>query len=245
MAHVPPLPDTGNFAGESKTLTIDGFLFDMDGTIIDSTDAIVKHWHKLGKELGVDPEVILHSSHGRRSVDTLALYDPSKANWEYVKQIEGAIPREYGSDAVEIPGARVLLDRLKELRAPWAIVTSGTEALMSGWLEVMKLPRPPVAVVAEDVQQGKPDPQCYRMGAERINLGPASRVLVVEDAPAGVKAGKAAGAIVLGLATTHTIDRIAEAGADMIVRDLRSVTVTRRQDQTAFDIEIRDSWIAT
>jgi len=71
----------------------------MDGTIIDSTDAIVKHWHKLitiaalllaskliasrlGKELGVDPNVILETSHGRRSIDTLQLYDPSKANWE-------------------------------------------------------------------------------------------------------------------------------------------------------------------
>lgn len=59
-----------------------GALFDMDGTIIDSTQAIIKHWQQLGAILGVDPDQILATSHGRRSIDVLRLYDPSLANWE-------------------------------------------------------------------------------------------------------------------------------------------------------------------
>ena len=98
---MPVLAKTTAFTGRPETHIFAGILFDMDGTIIDSTDAIVKHWHKcilfgrtlctkcikltvcrIGKELGIDPAVILQSSHGRRSIDTFQLYDASKANWE-------------------------------------------------------------------------------------------------------------------------------------------------------------------
>ncbi|KAL9116927.1 MAG: hypothetical protein Q9187_006544 [Circinaria calcarea] len=215
------LPETHAFAG---------ILFDLDGTLIDSTDAIVKHWHKsaflLGNEMGVDPEVILATAHGRRSIDTLRLYDPSKANWEYVSHVEGLIPKEFGADAVEVPGARALLASLEEANVPWAIVTSGTRPLMTGWLGVMQLAHPKVNVVAEDVEEGKPDPACYALGKERLGLTKDEPVLVVEDAPAGVRAGKAAGCAVIGLATTHSIWQIREAGADWIVKDIRSVRYT-------------------
>lgn len=63
-------------------LWLDSQLFDMDGTIIDSTNAIIKHWHQIGKEIGVDPEVILATSHGRRSIDVLEILEPKLANWE-------------------------------------------------------------------------------------------------------------------------------------------------------------------
>ncbi|KAB8527792.1 hypothetical protein FH972_025444 [Carpinus fangiana] len=218
------------FTGPSHTLQFSGLLFDMDGTIIDSTEAIVKHWHAIGRQLGVDPEQILHDSHGRRSVDTLKMYDEKLATWENVLEMEGRIPREYGDSAVEIPGSRALLESLEAARAPWMIVTSGTRPLLTGWLDVMKLAVPPVVVVAEDVAEGKPHPQCYQLGAERLGLGsPAEtaskQILVLEDAPAGVKAGKAAGFKVVGLATTHDVKRLQDAGADWIVRDLRSVTL--------------------
>ncbi|KAL8672895.1 MAG: hypothetical protein Q9168_002649 [Polycauliona sp. 1 TL-2023] len=201
----------------------------MDGTIVDSTEAIVKHWHKIGKELGVDPAVIMETSHGRRSIETLALYDQSKANWDYVRHIEGLIPKEYGSDAVEIPGARSLLASLDNIGAPWAIVTSGTGPLVTGWLDVMELSHPRNLVVAEDVSAGKPAPDCYRLGMDRLGLTAAegrAAVLVIEDSPAGVLAGKAAGCQVIGLATTHSIGQLRESGADWIVQDLRSVTLS-------------------
>ncbi|KAL8933520.1 MAG: hypothetical protein Q9211_005739 [Gyalolechia sp. 1 TL-2023] len=216
----------GAFTGPTELHSFAGVLFDMDGTIVDSTEAISKHWHKIGKELGVDPSVILLTSHGRRSIEILALYDQSKANWDYVSYIEGLIPKEYGGDAVEIPGARSLLAALDHAHAPWAIVTSGTRALLTGWLDVMGLSHPDNLVVAEDVSIGKPAPDCYRLGIERLGLTvekARAEVLVIEDSPAGVLAGKAAGCQVIGLATTHQIEQLRASGADWIVQDLRSV----------------------
>lgn len=228
------------FSAPPQILSFDGLLFDFDGTIVDSTDAIVKHWHKLGKELGVDPKVILATSHGRRSIDVIKLYDPSRANWEYVSHVEGLIPKEFGQDAVEIPGARHLLQTLEAAGAPWGVVTSGTRALIAGWLEVLKLAQPRFLVVAEDVEVGKPDPRCYLLGRSRLGLGEDASILVFEDAPSGIRAGKAAGFKVVGLTTTHSAEQVREAGADWIVEDLRSV-VLREVVDGKVTIEIRNA----
>ncbi|OJJ49692.1 hypothetical protein ASPZODRAFT_128198 [Penicilliopsis zonata CBS 506.65] len=232
----------GSFSAPPQVHVFDGILSDFDGTIVDSTDAIVKHWHQVGEEMGVDPKVILATSHGRRSIDVLKLYDPSKANWEYVSYIEGRIPQEYGSDAIEIPGARDLLSALEDSSVNWGVVTSGTRALVDGWLGVLGLPHPRNLVVAEDVEAGKPDPRCYLLGRERLGLDDpsSSSIIVFEDAPSGIRAGKAAGFRVLALATTHSLAQLRDAGADWIVQDLRSVSV-QRVESGRVHLEIRDA----
>lgn len=178
----------------------------------------------------MDPEVILETSHGRRSIDVLKEVEPSKANWECksldpnlshlslhshrgadptnqasdISHMESLIPLRYGSSAVEIPGARSLLSSLTTLASPWAIVTSGTMPLVTGWLTILKLPRPEHLVAAEDVENGKPDPGGYLMGLKKLGLeGSAADVLVLEDSPAGIRAGKAAGCRVLGVVTSQ------------------------------------------
>ncbi|KAL8716483.1 MAG: hypothetical protein Q9225_006193 [Loekoesia sp. 1 TL-2023] len=195
--------------------------------------------HRIGKELGVDPSVILLTSHGRRSIDTLAEYDQN------VCHIEGLIPREYGADAVEIPGARSLLASLEHAHAPWIIVTSGTRPLVTGWLDVMGLAHPDNMVVAEDVSAGKPAPECYRLGIDRLTGLTAEKVpgefLVIEDSPAGVQAGKAAGCQVIGLATTHRIEQLRESGADWIVQDLRSVVLVGLGTDGTTQLEVRNA----
>lgn len=119
--------------------------------------------------------------------------------------LEGVIPKLYGESAIEIPGARALLDSLNEIKIPWAIVTSGTRPLVTGWLDVLKLPVPEKLVVAEDVSNGKPDPTCYLMGKKLLGLEHTEGdILVLEDSPAGIRAGKAAGCRVLGVVTTHS-----------------------------------------
>ena len=159
-----------------------------------------------------------------------------------VSHVEGLIPLEFGQDAVEIPGARNFLSSLDQARAPWAVVTSGTNALISGWIKVMDLAQPKIMVVAEDVDIGKPDPTCYLLGRKRLGLDEESELLVIEDAPSGVKAGKAAGFKVIALTTTHTVDQVREAGADWIVRDLASVSL-RQYVNELVEIEIRDSLV--
>ena len=148
-----------------------------------------------------------------------------------VKQVEGQIPLLYGDDAFEIAGARSLIDSLIALSAPWAIVTSGTEPLVSGWLSRLSLAVPRHLVTAESVADGKPDPACYRMGLDKLNLAHrAGDVVVLEDAPAGIEAGKAAGCKVIGLVTSHTVDQVVAAGPDWVVKDLESVRVVGQHD---------------
>lgn len=209
--------------------------------------------HSIGKEIGVDPQVILETSHGRRSIDTLKILAPEKANWECkffniilpcglgewqvsgpvltelssdVSYMEGLLPLHHGEDAVEISGARSLLNEIGTRELPWAIVTSGTMPLVSGWLKRMGLPTPEHLITAESVENGKPDPACYLMGRERIKLsGDDKSVLVLEDSPAGIRAGKAAGCKVLGLVTSHTAEQVKSAEPDWIVKDLDSVKI--------------------
>ncbi|KAL3480214.1 HAD-like domain-containing protein [Aspergillus californicus] len=231
----------GSFSAPPQTLTFDGLLSDFDGTIVDSTDAIIKHWHKIGAELSVDPKTILATSHGRRSIDVMQILDPKKANWEYVSHIEGLIPKEYGTDAVEIPGARALLSALEDSGATWGVVTSGTRALIDGWLGVLGLPHPEMLVVAEDVELGKPDPRCYLLGRKKLELEHSSSLVVLEDAPSGIRAGKAAGFKVIALTTTHSLEQLQEAGADVIVEDLRSISV-KGVSEGRIELEIRNAF---
>ncbi|KAB8271527.1 putative 2-deoxyglucose-6-phosphate phosphatase [Aspergillus minisclerotigenes] len=216
----------------STTHEFAGVLFDFDGTIIDSTEAIVENWRRIGEEIGIDHEVILQTSHGRRSIDVLKDLDPSRANWEYISAMESKIPTLCKNPAIEIPGARALLETLNSLHVPWAIVTSGTNALLTGWLDVLRLPRPQEVTVAEDVKIGKPDPEGYYKARTRLlqhrGEDDIKDVLVVEDAPAGVKAGKSAGCYVLAVTTTHTADQLKAAGADWVILDHRFVEVRRK-----------------
>jgi glycerol 3-phosphatase-1 len=109
----------------------------------------------------------------------------------------------------------------------------------------MKRAHPKFLVTAEEVKLGKPDPACYKLGAQRLGIDDNdARVLVLEDAPAGVRAGKAAGYKVVALATTHTVQQLREAGADWIVRDMRSVTMKNFDSETGIvQVEITDALI--
>jgi glycerol 3-phosphatase-1 len=91
----------------------------------------------------------------------------------------------------------------------------------------MNLAKPEKLIVAEDVKNGKPDPEGYLLGYSKLGLSKeaGANALVFEDAPAGVRAGKAAGFKVVALATTHALQHLKEAGADWIVKDMRSVTL--------------------
>ncbi|KAL2128789.1 hypothetical protein VTI74DRAFT_8665 [Chaetomium olivicolor] len=236
-------PAVPAYTAPPETVAFDGLLFDMDGTIIDSTNAVVKHWEAIGNEIGVDPEVILQTSHGRRTIDTLKLIAPEKANWEYAQHVESLLPKLHGADAVEIPGARSLLQDLIARSAPWTIVTSGTIPLVTGWLNILSLPTPEYLVTAESVANGKPDPACYLLGRERLGLqGADKHVLVLEDSPAGIRAGKEAGCKVLAVVTSHTVEQVLSAEPDWVVRDLASVRLVQA-DGGRVTLEIRDALV--
>lgn len=200
--------------------------------------------NSIGSEIGVSPEVILETSHGRRSIDILKILAPEKANFPPdVRHMEGLLPKHHGDEAFEIPGARSMLDSLIKLSSPWAIVTSGTVPLVTGWLKARSLPSPSEdrLITAESVANGKPDPACYILGRERLGLeGSDAQVLVLEDSPAGIRSGKAAGCKVLGLVTSHTVEQVVAAEPDWVVRDLSSVKVLQSEGGKV-TIEISDA----
>lgn len=148
-----------------------------------------------------------------------------------VTKMEAELPKKYSDDVVEIPGARSLLSSIIAHSFPWAIVTSGTQPLVRGWLKKLALGTPEHLISAESVENGKPDPTCYRIGLEKLTLqNKAGEVLVLEDSPAGIRAGKAAGCKVLGLVTSHTVEQVVGAEPDWVVKDLESVRVVKLEN---------------
>jgi len=159
-----------------------------------------------------------------------------------VQKLEGEIPLLFGSSTSEVPGARSLLTQVRSAHIPWAIVTSGTRPLVTGWLKILSIPSPPHLITAEDVENGKPDPACYLLAHKRLHMESCrgDETLVIEDAPAGMRAGKAAGFKVLALATTHEVGELRGVGADWVIRDLRSVVTRRGNGSCCVEVEVRD-----
>lgn len=154
--------------------------------------------------------------------------------------MEHRIPVEFAEAAVVVPGALGLLQRLDEMDAPWAIVTSGTQAVVDGWVEVLGFKPPKTLVVAEDVQIGKPDPACYLLGSKRLGLDNGEDLVVIEDSPTGVQAGKAAGFRVVALTTTHSPIQVKNAGADWVIQDLNNISVGRNVSGM-IEVEIKNA----
>lgn len=168
-----------------------------------------------------------------RSLDVIRRWVPHKATLEYVLELEAAIPRDNGDSAIALPGAHDLLATLQENNCRWAIVTSGTSVLASAWVEKMNLAPPPVFITADKVVNGKPHPEGYLAARKALGAdGEGDAVLVVEDAPAGARAGKRAGCDVLGLLTSHVREHFEtqlEVGdrPDWIVQDLSQLRVIK------------------
>jgi len=196
-----------------------GVLFDLDGVLVDSTPAVARCWTKWSHLNGFVPEEVIRRAHGRPSMATLRELLPNADHEaENIQMEQWEI--EDVSDVVPLPGAVQLLRSLLPER--WAIVTSCTRPLAEVRIRAGGLPWPKLLVTSADVQRGKPDPEPYLKGAMRLGLAPAD-CLVVEDAPAGIRAGKAAGSPVLALRTTETDVELTAAGADWIVTNLASV----------------------
>jgi sugar-phosphatase len=183
------------------TRDYDAFLFDMDGTILSSTAAAERVWGRWAAEMGLDVEAFLPTMHGRRGIDTITSLNLPGVDpvVEAQKILEGEIEDVEG--VVPIAGAAEFLAALPPER--WAIVTSSPIELAKRRLDAAGIPLPRFMVSAEDVTIGKPNPQGYILGAERLGVS-VDRTLVFEDVPAGIQAGEAAGADVMVITATHS-----------------------------------------
>ncbi len=215
-------------------------LFDLDGVLIDSTPAVARVWRRWALEHGFDPETVVRMAHGRPSRTTIrqlipaADLDPALLDKEDRKVERREIEDLDG--VVLLPGARQLLNALPPDR--WTIATSCTRPLAEVRLRAAGLPVPTNMITSSDVSIGKPDPEPYLKAAARLGVAPED-CIVLEDAPAGVRAGKAAGARVIAFLTTMLRRDLEAAGADWIVQNCTDVTASNHTDELQVCLEPR------
>jgi sugar-phosphatase len=208
----------------------DAVLFDMDGTLVDSRYIVERMWTIWATEHGISVEDALHVAHGRRTLETMRMLAPHLATPEEAARLDALEEKQEGGETA-IPGALNLLATLPPDR--WAVVTSAPHELAWRRIVGVGLPGPQVLVGADDVAEGKPSPLGYLQAAERLGVDPR-RCVVLEDTPAGVEAGRAAGAKVIGLLTTYST----LPTCDAVVSDLRAVRVDSARDARMIRLRI-------
>ncbi|MEU2927612.1 HAD family hydrolase [Streptomyces sp. NPDC007251] len=200
------------------TIHAHALLFDNDGTLVSSLDSVERCWTRWAKEYGITAEQFGRVAlHGRPAAEIVADLLPARLVPEAVARVEQLEVDDVPGGVRLLPGTRDFLDSLPADR--WAVVTSATRRLAEARLDAVGI-LPKTLIAADDITRGKPDPEPYLLAARQLGVDPAHCV-VFEDAPAGLRAGRAAGMTTVALATTH---RAEELDADLVVEDLSALS---------------------
>ncbi|MER6382565.1 HAD family hydrolase [Streptomyces sp. NPDC001250] len=201
------------------TIHAHALLFDNDGTLVSSLDSVERCWTRWAQEYGITAEEFGRVAlHGRPAAEIVADLLPAPLVPEAVFRVEQLEVDDVPGGGVRLlPGTRKLLDSLPGDR--WAVVTSATRRLAEARLDAVGI-LPKTLIAADDITRGKPDPEPYLLAARQLGVDPAHCV-VFEDAPAGLRAGRAAGMTTVALTTTH---RAEELDADLVVEDLSALS---------------------
>jgi mannitol-1-/sugar-/sorbitol-6-phosphatase len=202
-------------------MRVEGVLCDLDGVLVDSTPAILRTWRRFAERHALDWELVDRTIHGRPARESVALLVPGVD-----VEAEAALLDDW--EVVDVTDVRPLAGAL-ELRAlvpehRFAVVTSCGDRLARARLTAAGIEPPQALVTFDSVEAGKPAPDCYLEGARLLGL-PPERCLAIEDAPLGLEAARAAGAMTVGVTTTHSAD---ELEADIVVGSIADVLVSLR-----------------
>jgi len=210
----------------------DALLFDLDGVLVDSAACVEETWRQWAESHGLDPIAVMAEAHGRRSIDTIRRIAP---NLDAEQEAADLAAREATTTegVYEVAGARHLLERLPPRR--WAIVTSGVRAVASLRIAHTRLPVPAVLVCADEISRGKPDPEGYLTAALRLGVEPAD-CIVVEDAPAGLEAARAAGMRSIGIAGAYPPEAL--HAATVRVSTLEGLEVMSAADARSIELRL-------
>ncbi|MFZ0817458.1 MAG: HAD family hydrolase [Candidatus Sulfotelmatobacter sp.] len=196
-------------------------LFDLDGVLVDSTGSVGRQWRIWARERDIDEEKVIAIAHGVRAVEVIRTVAPQLDAEAEVRSLEKREAADHDGVAV-MPGAVDLVRSIPE--GFWGVVTSGSRHLATARLQLAGIPLPKVMITADDVVNGKPHPEPYLKGAEQLGVNP-KECLVIEDAPAGIRAAHAGGMKVIGLTSTYPAPALSEA--DFVVPKLAQVQVGR------------------
>jgi len=213
----------------TTTLRCKAILFDMDGTLVDSTAIVEGAWGWWAKRHSIPVGDVLHFSHGRPTLATMEHFLPGRDHTaELVEmstfeetQLEGLVP---------VPGAIRTVQSVQG--GAWAVVTSAPRRLAEIRLEATGFPLPEVLVPADEIERGKPDPQGFLLASQHLGI-PADQCLVFEDTQPGLDAGVRAGMQSVALLTTFARDQLS---AEWAIRDFNDVRVTRQGDELLVEI---------
>jgi len=189
-----------------KSLQCDALIFDFDGVLVDSTPCIERQMRSWAARHNLEASTVLSLAHGRRTTETIRLAAPHLDAEAEAAAIEAADIE----GVLGMAGARALLAALPA--TAWGIATSNTRRTAIMRLQHTGLPIPRVLISAESVQQGKPHPEVYLSAATQLGVEP-QHCVVIEDAPAGISAARAAGMVVLALVGTHAARQLRQAHA--------------------------------
>ncbi|WP_288445155.1 sugar phosphatase [uncultured Pantoea sp.] len=206
-----------------------GFLFDLDGTLVDSLPAVNRAWSSWGARHGLAAQQVLDYIHGKPAINSLRHFMAGQseaaiqAEFRWLEQLEA----EDTAGVQAIAGAHALLATLNALDIPWAIVTSGSIPVAHARHKAAGLPLLEVFITAENIKFGKPNPEPYLLGAERLGLS-APKCVVVEDAPAGIIAGLEAGSAVVAVNPPADAPRLSEVALQ--VENLQPLHISKQPD---------------
>jgi sugar-phosphatase len=214
------------------TFSCAAVLFDLDGVLCDSTRQVDREWREWAARKGVDGDAVMAIAHGVRTIEVIRQVAPHLDAEAEAAAIEDHEAHDQ-TGVVVMPGALDLVQSIPVGR--WGVVTSGSRLLAQNRLRHCGLPIPEVLVTSDDVTNGKPHPEPYLKGAERLGFAPGDCV-VIEDAPAGIQSARASGMKVIGMASTYAMAKLAEA--DAVVQKLGRIQV-RANGTGKLGVEVR------
>ena len=211
---------TIDVVSELVSLRCKSVLFDMDGTLVDSTQIVKLAWEGWAVRHSIPFEDVLSFSHGRPTIATLEHFLPGRDHCEDLKELSRF--EETETEAIRaVPGAQEVLHSLQQHTRPWAIVTSAWRKLAEIRIIAAGLPLPRVIVPVDEIRNGKPDPEGFLQAAERLGVAP-EECIVFEDTRPGIDAGLSAGMRVVGLLTTFSAQELRH---QPVIGDFRDVAI--------------------
>jgi mannitol-1-/sugar-/sorbitol-6-phosphatase len=215
-----------------RTFNCAAILFDLDGVLVDSTGSVSRQWKRWAQENNIDPQKVVEIAHGVRTIEVVRRLAPHLDAEPEAARLEKREADDHEGVAV-MPGAAELIKAIPGHR--WCVVTSGTRYLATARLKLANLPTPRVLVSADDVTKGKPDPEPYLMGAKLLRMIP-TECLVIEDAPAGVRAAQAGGMKAIAITSTYPASALQEA--DAVVQRLEQIKVNSPDGAGRFTVNV-------